>query len=288
MDLRRGVHAGGDVTGSGQPGRQRHREAGGVRRADELLGIGTAAVLEARWKRVAALERAAADLHRALPRLEIALPHRVGVPDRHAITPGTESTPSPIRPAPPFDGSSPGSRPSYRFSDWRGRRLTYSAGHGPRGRAGRRAQTVRQRRGRARRGPHDRAGRGRGHARPQRRRQDHVDQPDARPAPAHLRRGAAVRPAPDDRRARSRCGVMLQESGVDRCAHGREIVDLFRSLLSRAAAHGARAGPGRAHDKAGALSAGSPGASASGSTSRWPSAATPTRCSSTSRPWGWT
>lgn len=35
--------------------------------------------------------------------------------------------------------------------------------------------------------------------------------------------------APDDRRARSRCGVMLQESGVSGALHVRELVDLFRA-----------------------------------------------------------
>jgi ABC-2 type transport system ATP-binding protein len=35
--------------------------------------------------------------------------------------------------------------------------------------------------------------------------------------------------APQDRRARSRCGVMLQESGVSDMLTVREVVDLFRS-----------------------------------------------------------
>ena len=35
--------------------------------------------------------------------------------------------------------------------------------------------------------------------------------------------------APTDRRARSRCGVMLQESGVNGALHVRELVDLFRA-----------------------------------------------------------
>src|SRR6202011_4893512 len=34
---------------------------------------------------------------------------------------------------------------------------------------------------------------------------------------------------PSERRARSRCGVMLQESGVNEALHVRELVDLFRA-----------------------------------------------------------
>ena len=40
---------------------------------------------------------------------------------------------------------------------------------------------------------------------------------------------AWVSPSPDDRRARSRCGVMLQESGVNGALHVRELVELFRA-----------------------------------------------------------
>jgi len=38
---------------------------------------------------------------------------------------------------------------------------------------------------------------------------------------------------PDDRRARSRCGVMLQESGVPSMLTVRELVDLFRAYYPR-------------------------------------------------------
>src|SRR5205807_316600 len=38
---------------------------------------------------------------------------------------------------------------------------------------------------------------------------------------------------PTERRARSRCGVMLQESGVDTALHVRELVELFRSYYPR-------------------------------------------------------
>ena len=52
---------------------------------------------------------------------------------------------------------------------------------------------------------------------------------------------------PTDRRARSRCGVMLQESGTASVLTVREIVDVFRVLLSRPPPGRARHRDGRAH-----------------------------------------
>src|SRR5207244_12326716 len=74
--------------------------------------------------------------------------------------------------------------------------------------------------------------------------------------------GQALRfgPDPNDRRARSRCGVMLQESGTTGMLTVRELVDLFRSYYPSplpAATAIARAGlDAKAGARAGTLSGG--------------------------------
>ena len=124
---------------------------------------------------------------------------------------------------------------------------------------------------------------------PERRGQDHVHQPDAGPAPADGRPGAALRPAADrsprpQPRGRDAAGV-----GHHRRAHGARADRALRHLLSGSAAHRPGHRHGRPRGQGGrARRRRSRAASASVSTSPWPSAATPTSSSSTSPPSGWT
>src|SRR6185295_1090963 len=78
VHLGRGGDALGREAGAAEAGRERHREAAGVRGADQLLGIGASRFLEARAERVAALEGAAPQSHRSLSLFEGPFPDRVG------------------------------------------------------------------------------------------------------------------------------------------------------------------------------------------------------------------
>src|SRR5262249_29980407 len=62
------------VSGALEAGGERHREATGVGGADQLLGIRSRAVLEARGERVLALEGAASQAHGPFALLETAFP----------------------------------------------------------------------------------------------------------------------------------------------------------------------------------------------------------------------
>src|SRR5204862_3009304 len=64
-------------------GAQRHREARGMRRGDQLLGIGALAVLEARGERIVTGEDAVAHRERPRSALQVAAPLRAAVPRRH-------------------------------------------------------------------------------------------------------------------------------------------------------------------------------------------------------------
>src|SRR5208337_122818 len=86
-DGRRGANARRRELGLTQLPGERHREASGVRRRHELLGIGAGAVLEARGETVArVLEHAALGRDRALAGFEITLPDRTSLP-LHRILP---------------------------------------------------------------------------------------------------------------------------------------------------------------------------------------------------------
>src|SRR4051812_19635118 len=86
-DVGGGVHAPGLVPGLAEPGRQGHRETGGMRRADELFGIGAGGVLEARAERIAALERAALAGIISVSAFEIAGPGCFCVTSGHGPSP---------------------------------------------------------------------------------------------------------------------------------------------------------------------------------------------------------
>src|SRR6266571_8311117 len=60
--------------GPPETGGERHREAAGMRRADQLLGVRPRPALEARRERVGPLEGAAAELHPAPSLLQVAFP----------------------------------------------------------------------------------------------------------------------------------------------------------------------------------------------------------------------
>ena len=66
--------------------RERHREAAGVGRREQLLGVGAVvALLEARLERVVALEGAGAERHLAAALLQRAFPERVGGAGCHRV-----------------------------------------------------------------------------------------------------------------------------------------------------------------------------------------------------------
>src|SRR5262249_8115640 len=87
MHLGRGVDAPGRELGPAQARRQGHGEAPRVRRADQLLGIGSGSVLEPRAERVGALEGAPAELDPALALAQRAFPDGIRVPYRHRDPP---------------------------------------------------------------------------------------------------------------------------------------------------------------------------------------------------------
>ena len=94
---------------------------------------------------------------------------------------------------------------------------------------------------------------------------------------------------PADRRARSRCGIMLQESGVSAVLKVVEIVDVFRGYYPAPMPTERVLALAGLTDKAGVLPGrASRAESGNDSTLRWPSAATPRRCSWTSPAWAWT
>src|SRR6202521_4095002 len=64
---------------------ERHREARGVSRRDQLLRIRPRALLEARAERVRALIRSASETDASLTAAQIALPNRIACPDRHVL-----------------------------------------------------------------------------------------------------------------------------------------------------------------------------------------------------------
>ena len=68
-----------------EPPRQRHAEAGGVRRRDQLLGIRAGRLLEPGAEPVVAADLAALGLEGALPALEPALPDRRCFANWHGI-----------------------------------------------------------------------------------------------------------------------------------------------------------------------------------------------------------
>ena len=82
--FRAGVNFGGRVTALRQRRRQRHREAAGMGRGDQLLRIGADTFRKAGVERVLPLERAAAKLDRAFAAFEVALPYGFRSPACHA------------------------------------------------------------------------------------------------------------------------------------------------------------------------------------------------------------
>ena len=83
------VSTSGVVAGAAQVGRQRHREAAGVSRRDQLLGIGPVALLEARLERVRPLVGAALHPHRPVALFQGAVPAALAVLCRHLSTSGS-------------------------------------------------------------------------------------------------------------------------------------------------------------------------------------------------------
>src|SRR5687767_6408633 len=73
--------------GAAEPGGERHREAPGVGRGDQLLGIGSLPLLEAGAERIGALVSPAAQGHRAVSLLETARPDGFGIAYRHRAPP---------------------------------------------------------------------------------------------------------------------------------------------------------------------------------------------------------
>ena len=73
----------GGEAGLGEPIGERHREAAGVRRRDELLGVGALALLEARLERVVPLVAALAGADGAGTLGEVPLPAGVSSTNRH-------------------------------------------------------------------------------------------------------------------------------------------------------------------------------------------------------------
>src|SRR5690606_27887381 len=84
---RYGVDALRGVAGRGQPRRERHREAAGMRRADQLFGIGAVAAFEPRAERIGTRIGAAPQAHLAVAAPQVAPPLGLCCPRNHDASP---------------------------------------------------------------------------------------------------------------------------------------------------------------------------------------------------------
>src|SRR5215212_2737221 len=109
LNLRRGLDRAGRVSVLGELGAQRHREAAGVGRGNQLLWVGPLALLEPGCERVVTAPNSIADRDRPGAVLQVSVPYRAAVASRHLCL-----LVSVVSLSPNYRGGLVGSRPSTR------------------------------------------------------------------------------------------------------------------------------------------------------------------------------